>query len=239
MSSTWPLVEISRSFQGSFRREIERLVRLGLAGVSGAPVEVHVRARHPRVRWVVYAAARASTGHVCALRQLSAVQRGRDVAAGIPVPAVAGPLLTGWATRRSDLVGELDAHAPFAWERRVAWARDTVGGRTFSVAPGDRRGVLRLARGARFLVTLQIPVRLDRASAYPRSIVYKKTVPVSVASWQEELLHVAAHEARHVWQHLNHKPRSEVDAERWALAAVAEARAEAALLPPPAATAGS
>lgn len=230
MSSTWPQVEISRSFADHLRRDIDRLVRRGLTGLGDAAVEVHVRARHPRVRWVIYAVARARAGHRCALRDLSSAERGRDRAAGIPVPEVAGPLLTGWATRRADLVGELDAHAPLAWERRVAWVRDTVGGRTFRVGPGER-GVLRLTGDAGFLITLQVPVRPDRAGPYPRSIAYKKTVPVTVGSWQEELLHVAAHEACHVWQHVNHLPRSEVDAERWAIAVVAEAHTEGTLAP--------
>jgi hypothetical protein len=237
VSSTWPLVEISHSFSDGFQREIDRLVRLGLSAVSDVAVEVHVRARHPRVRWVVYAAVRRSTDHRCVLRPLSSAQRSRDLAVGIPVPAVAGPLLTGWATRRADLAAELAAHAPLAWERRVAWARDTVGGRTFCILPEAANGVLRLADDAGFLVTLQVPLRLDRGDAYPRDIVYKKTVPVTVLSWQEEILHVAAHEARHVWQHVNQRPRSETDAERWALATVAQARTVGSLLRPATASA--
>lgn len=40
---------------------------------------------------------------------------------------------------------------------------------------------------------------------------------VILQNWQEGLLFVLAHELRHVYQHANGKPASEVDAERFAI----------------------
>lgn len=38
---------------------------------------------------------------------------------------------------------------------------------------------------------------------------------VEIADWQEALVAVASHEARHIWQYQHGAPRSEVDAERY------------------------
>lgn len=53
-----------------------------------------------------------------------------------------------------------------------------------------------------------------------------KSSPLMVyANWQEALVAVAAHEARHIWQMANHKPLSEVNAEKFADKALARFRA--------------
>lgn len=44
----------------------------------------------------------------------------------------------------------------------------------------------------------------------------KRSPRLTLASWREALVAVAAHEGRHVWQFQSATPRSEVDAERWA-----------------------
>ena len=48
---------------------------------------------------------------------------------------------------------------------------------------------------------------------------------LELADWREALVAVVAHEARHVWQLQHSKPRSEVDAERFAAKRLAEYRA--------------
>ena len=53
-----------------------------------------------------------------------------------------------------------------------------------------------------------------------------KRVPrVELQNWREALVKVAAHEARHVHQYRHDKPRSEVDAEKWAVRRLEEYRA--------------
>lgn len=47
---------------------------------------------------------------------------------------------------------------------------------------------------------------------------------IEVRDWREGLVAVAAHEARHIWQFQHDKPRSEVDAERFAAKALARYR---------------
>ncbi|MFN8639835.1 MAG: hypothetical protein U0360_10380 [Dehalococcoidia bacterium] len=44
---------------------------------------------------------------------------------------------------------------------------------------------------------------------------------VEIADWQEALVAVASHEARHIWQYQHDAPRSEVDAERYSAARLA------------------
>lgn len=77
----------------------------------------------------------------------------------------------------------------------------------------------RVARTTRQLVTIRIP-RDPTRRTYPHTWSYPglKTAPkVTFASWQEELLHLSAHEANHVRQHRNGRSRSEIRCERWAL----------------------
>ena len=51
---------------------------------------------------------------------------------------------------------------------------------------------------------------------------------VTLADWREGLVYIAAHEGRHIHQFRNRRPCSEVDAERFAVAAVLRYRALAA-----------
>lgn len=88
---------------------------------------------------------------------------------------------------------------------------------------------IRLARvsaGTRYLVTMRLPRSLD-ALAYPQQLQYRRagvvmaTAPVvQVRTWLEELVHLAAHEARHVAQFRHNLRKSEIDAELWAARAV-------------------
>jgi hypothetical protein len=73
-------------------------------------------------------------------------------------------------------------------------------------------------------------VRIGRPSHFPiRRHHYPrlKTAPVyDIESWQEALVLVTAHELRHQEQFRLGHPRSEVDAERWALTRLAAYRAQ-------------
>jgi hypothetical protein len=74
--------------------------------------------------------------------------------------------------------------------------------------------------GIRFVVRLRIPGTL-RNRGYPMTQRYprRKTAPwITVGSWRERLVSLAAHEACHVRQFREGSRRSEVEAERWALA---------------------
>ncbi len=68
--------------------------------------------------------------------------------------------------------------------------------------------------------------KVGRAPADPRGALERRemrthgyggvTSPVvEIADWQEALVAVASHEARHIWQYQHDAPRSEVDAERY------------------------
>lgn len=85
-----------------------------------------------------------------------------------------------------------------------------------------RRGV----PGVRYLVRLRLPGTL-RNRAYPKTYRYRnrKTAPwITVANWRERFVALAAHEACHVRQFRHGLRRSEVEAERWAEAILAEWR---------------
>ena len=79
---------------------------------------------------------------------------------------------------------------------------------------------------SRFVVRLFVPRRLvDRG--YPKTYRYRArtTAPwITVESWRERLLALAAHEACHVRQFRDGSRRSEIQAERWALQVLAAAR---------------
>jgi hypothetical protein len=73
--------------------------------------------------------------------------------------------------------------------------------------------------GTDYLVRLRLPRSL-RNRAYPKTYRYPrlKTAPwITVQSWRERLVALAAHEACHVRQFREGIRRSEVQAERWAL----------------------
>jgi hypothetical protein len=91
---------------------------------------------------------------------------------------------------------------------------DAFTGRAYPEPP--RRGGA--GAGIRYVVRLVLPGRLVNRG-YPKSYRYvrRKTAPwITVGSWRERLLALAAHEAWHVHQFRHGLRRSEVDAERWA-----------------------
>lgn len=68
---------------------------------------------------------------------------------------------------------------------------------------------------AQYLVTIRIgkPDRFPLDCKYPRL----KTAPeYTMQDWKEAMVMVAAHEFRHIHQYRQRKPRSEIDAEKWA-----------------------
>lgn len=84
-----------------------------------------------------------------------------------------------------------------------AWAYDGV---PYSSHPGRK-----------YLIT----VRLGRPRRrYPTELRYRVRVPMTVRSHEEEIVVAAAHEARHTHQFINGLPRSEVDCDRIAVAAL-------------------
>lgn len=116
---------------------------------------------------------------------------------------------------------------------RVATSRGVTKVRLDTRSPDIR--LANVASSTRYLVTMRLPRRLD-GLPYPETLQYHRrgvvmtTAPrIQVRSWPEEVVHLTAHEARHVHQFRHGLPKSEVDAERWAAAAVLRFRAA----PPP------
>ena len=70
--------------------------------------------------------------------------------------------------------------------------------------------------GCEYLITLSI----GSERSYPAVLEYRKTSPISLASAQEELVAIAAHEARHCYQYMHGLSRSEVECDRVAIAVV-------------------
>lgn len=103
---------------------------------------------------------------------------------------------------------------------------DRWSGKAWPGVPRNRRA----QPGVRFLVELVIPGRPPR-DGYPFEWRYpglKTAPPIVVFDWRERLFALAAHEACHVAQFRDDVRRSEVAAERWALAALERMRAEEA-----------
>ena len=74
--------------------------------------------------------------------------------------------------------------------------------------------------------------RLERRVVSTHAYWGKRSPPLTLATWREALVAVAAHEGRHVWQFQSTAPRSEVDAERWAAERLAAFRRAGAPLDP-------
>jgi hypothetical protein len=79
----------------------------------------------------------------------------------------------------------------------------------------------RVGPGVAYLVTVLMPASPDAATArgYPyhwRYARFRRAEPIMLRSWQEDLVHLAAHEARHIHQYRFGLPASELDSERWA-----------------------
>jgi hypothetical protein len=115
------------------------------------------------------------------------------------------------------VVAGFDGVAAGDVEVRVELGRrrgDAFTGRAYPEPP--RRGGA--GAGIRYVVRLVLPGRLVNRG-YPKSYRYvrRKTAPwITVGSWRERLLALAAHEACHVHQFRHGLRRSEVAAERWA-----------------------
>jgi hypothetical protein len=70
--------------------------------------------------------------------------------------------------------------------------------------------------GCDYLITLSIGSERN----YPAVLEYRKTSPIHLASAEQELVAIAAHEARHCYQYMHGLPRSEVECDRIAIAVV-------------------
>jgi hypothetical protein len=133
---------------------------------------------------------------------------------GAPVgwPPWRGRRRSGW-TRGS---GPTDPRFGLSWWRGSAgWPRATSRSGWAYPEPPRRGGA---GAGIRYVVRLVLPGRLVNRG-YPKSYRYvrRKTAPwITVGSWSERLLALAAHEAWHVHQFRHGLRRSEVAAERWA-----------------------
>lgn len=179
-------VTVSSTFPEVLRPEMESLVRAGFADVACDDVEAHVKARGRKRK--IWSVRYQDGTRIRHPGKLSACRAAVAAGEGL-VDAVE------WAVYANP-----DAHE---WTAR------------------SYDGVPRIARvqdGIRYLVTFNIPAD-PRECRYP--ITHQdprlKTSPVvTFGGWQENLLHIAAHEARHIHQFRHGRSRSELDAERWA-----------------------
>ena len=183
-------VTVSGTFPAAIRHEVEALVRAGFEGVACDDVEAHVKARAAKKR--SYVALYHHPGDRKPVR--TRFIRKKDAEA---------------SARRFG--GEVEVHA---------WAHPRAGGwsaRSYDGVPG----IARVTRGTQYLVTFNIPADPRRLTRYPveHQDPRLKTSPVvTFRTWREQLLHIAAHEARHIHQFRHGLSRSELDAERWAAA---------------------
>lgn len=186
---------VSKTFPAELRSEIEGIVRSGFEGVEAGDVEVHVKAR-----------ARTERRYV-----LEFVRRGR---------------LTRWAYRRKrDAVHDARHYGGtvVTETRRSARAGDWSG-RAYDGVPD----ISRVQPGVAYLVTMNIPADPRRLTRYPllhRDPRLKTSPEILFECWQDELFHVAAHEARHIHQFRHKLKTSELDAERFAFTAIERRRA--------------
>lgn len=182
---------------------LTKLIEHGLAGVDTDEVEVHVGAApHTLRRWV-----RMCRNPVMCSRPVDVSSAG-----GIHGHSALSPKpLARLASSLHGPAREAPLQPRYAYSGRV---RDR---RRHGVTAGDR-----------FLVRLRIPADptatgdpYPRLSRDPRR---RDTPELMIEDWREEIVRLAAHEARHVHQHRHDLPRSEADAERWAAARLEEYR---------------
>lgn len=179
-------------------RLVGALVLAGFAGVAHDDVEVHLKAAADAVtRWLV------ACGHAERCRHPANYTHGG---------------VRGHCARSADaataLAGGLDGHRPP--QRLTVRPTYAYSGRAYPRLPA----IARVAPETRYLVTLKIPANpTATGDAYPRVSQYRRyktAPPVVIRDWTEEVVHLAAHEARHTHQFRRGLPRSEIDAERWA-----------------------
>jgi hypothetical protein len=191
-----PRITISKSIRSS-HADIRRLVGEGFADVSAGDVEVHVKARGSVQSFVVLCDRRR-----CGLEHN---YRARDGGRGHHFLS---------SVRDAERIAQRHG-SPL--ERRVRPRGHGFSGRAYRGVP--RIG--RVAPGVAYLVTVLMPSAPDAPTArrYPyrwRYARFRRAEPVMLRSWQEDLVHLAAHEARHIHQYRFGLPASELDAERWA-----------------------
>jgi hypothetical protein len=201
---------------------VHELVDIGFESVEHHDVEVHVRSRAPRVRWTVH--------YRVAVSQLDPDVRRRWLAAH---PEATSAAASRSYRRRRDAV----ALAEQLGGSVLRHVDERLAERMSACAYYSLPSIARVSPGTRYLVTMRLPRDLD-ALPYPQQLQYRRagvamaTAPVvQVRSWLEELVHLAAHEARHIAQFRLALPKSEVDAERWAAHAVDRHRARDAAEP--------
>lgn len=105
-----------------------------------------------------------------------------------------------------------NVHAGASIERR-----ETMDGRYSGRAYWGVPSIARVRPGTQYLVTMTIPADPTQAS-YPKTSgsTYKRAPVFEYESWQEQFLHLVAHEANHIRQYRAGRPRSEVRCEQWA-----------------------
>lgn len=187
------------------------LVTAGFAGMDADDVEVHLKARADEVvRWLVLCA--VPEGCLRSVNYVTDGTRGHCA-----------------RTRRQALQLADDTKRHLAPRRLAVSPSYGYSGRAYPVLPP----VARVEPGITFLVTLKMPADpIATGDSYPRIsryLRYKTAPPVTIADWTEELVHLAAHEARHIHQFRHTLPRSEIDAEKWAHERLAGYRRDAEL----------
>lgn len=216
------LVAISPTIAPVHHSTLRDLVEVGFEGVEHHDVEVHIRSRAPRVRWTVH--------YRVAVSQLDPDVRRRWLTAH---PEATSADASRSYRRRRDAF----ALAEQLGGTVLRHVDDRLAERMSACAYYSLPSIARLSPGSRYLVTMRLPRDLE-GLPYPQQLQYRRagvamaTAPVvQVRSWLEELVHLAAHEARHIAQFRLGLPKSEVDAERWAARAVERYRVRDAAEP--------
>ncbi|MGN6380624.1 MAG: hypothetical protein ACTHNU_16865 [Gaiellales bacterium] len=201
------LITVSRTIRTP-HDEIRALVEQGFTGVTAADVEVHVRARGIQRTFIV----------LCDRRRCSLEHNFRSRNGGRGHHFIA-------SAREAERIAERHG-SPL--ERRAQPRGRGFSGRAYNGVPR----VGRVAPGVAYLVTILMPASPEAPTAhrYPyrwRYARYRRAQPLTIESWQENLIHLSAHEARHIHQYRAGLPASELDAERWAAQRLAEWRGDA------------
>lgn len=180
---------------------VRALVRYGFDELNGRDVEVHVKAARPRVDWIM----------LCRNPDCRRNYADSDGNRG-----------HWYGTRKAALSA---CKTPAEAHKVVTPRLRNFSGSAYPSLPG----VARVAPDTRWLVTLVIPTRPQDAT-YPYTWSYhtraKTAGDIELHSWQEHLVHLAAHEHRHVVQFARDLPKSEVDAETYAHSVIRRFRQE-------------
>lgn len=94
-------------------------------------------------------------------------------------------------------------------------------GRAYPYVPN----VSNAPKSSKYLITVRIgsPDKFPKEDYYSNT-KYKRLTPFTYNTWQEAMMAVAAHEFRHIYQFIKNKPRSEVDASKYAYKKLMEYR---------------